>query len=75
VESEFPQTARHSQHTPETVLERIVAPAGAAVLRVSRLIRRLQHGRVQSYVLYILIGLVLLAAWLWLADRPGAAPL
>ncbi|MCU0780714.1 MAG: hypothetical protein MUF04_06380 [Akkermansiaceae bacterium] len=75
VASEFPQTARHSQHTPETVLERIVVPAGATVLLVSRLIRRLQHGRVQAYVLYILIGLVLLAAWLWLADRPGAAPL
>ena len=59
----FPSGASRSVHTPETVLERVVEPAGRAVLRVSSWVRRLQHGRVQAYVLYILIGLVALAGW------------
>ena len=58
--------ASRAEHTPETVLERVVEPAGRAVLRVSSLVRRLQHGRVQAYVLYILIGLVALAVWVCL---------
>ena len=31
-------------------------PTGAGVLRISTAVRRLQHGRLQSYILYILIG-------------------
>ena len=62
-EGYFPAAASLAEHTPETVLERVVEPAGRGVLRVSSLVRRLQHGRVQAYVLYILIGLVALAAW------------
>ncbi|MEI6872090.1 MAG: segregation/condensation protein A [Verrucomicrobiota bacterium] len=41
--------------------ERVVAPAGRAVMRVSSMVRRLQHGQAQSYVLYILIGVLALA--------------
>ena len=63
----FPGGASLSAHTPETVLERVVEPAGRAVLRVSSWVRRLQHGRVQAYVLYILIGLVALAGWVILS--------
>jgi hydrogenase-4 component B len=59
----FPASARLTVHTPETVLERVVEPMARAVLLGSSLVRRLQHGRVQSYVLYILIGLLALAAW------------
>ena len=66
-EGYFPAAAALTEHTPETVLERVVEPAGRAVLRVSALVRRLQHGRVQAYVMYILIGLVALAAWACLA--------
>lgn len=65
-EVHFPASAGFSEHTPETVLERVVEPLGAAVVRMAQLTRRLQHGRVQSYVLYILIGLVALAAWVFL---------
>jgi hydrogenase-4 component B len=67
VEEFFPQTASRSEHTPETVLERVVEPVGGVIMRASRLARRLQHGRVQAYVLYILIGLGILAAWAFLA--------
>jgi hydrogenase-4 component B len=66
----FPLGASHSEHTPETVLERVVAPVGRAVLHVSTLIRRLQHGRVQSYVFYILVGLLALAAWVSIDRAP-----
>lgn len=58
----LPRAARSSEHTPETVLEYVVKPVGNAVLEVSRSVRRLQHGRVQAYLLYLLVGLGALAA-------------
>jgi len=54
----FPSLARHAEHTPEMVLEKIVEPAASLVLRVSTAVRSLQHGRVQAYLLYVLIGVV-----------------
>jgi hydrogenase-4 component B len=66
----FPVSASLAQHTPETVLEQVVMPAGRAVMRVSSLVRRLQHGRVQTYILYILIGLLALAVWVCLGGQP-----
>jgi hydrogenase-4 component B len=57
----FPSNANFSEHTPETVLEYAVEPAGGMVMRLSAAARRLQHGRVQSYLLYLLIGLAALA--------------
>ena len=65
VDTHFPVTASLTDHTPETVLECLVEPAGGLIMRVSRMIRRLQHGRVQSYVLYVIIGLSILAAWVF----------
>jgi hydrogenase-4 component B len=72
-EEYFPLAASRSQHTPETVLERLVEPVGRVILRISLMARRLQHGRVQSYVLYILIGLGMLAAWVFLRGLPSFA--
>ncbi|MEI7908286.1 MAG: proton-conducting transporter membrane subunit [Verrucomicrobiota bacterium] len=69
-EGDFPAAASLTDHTPETVLERVLEPAARGVLRVSWLVRRLQHGRVQAYVLYLLIGLVVLAAWACAAGVP-----
>jgi hydrogenase-4 component B len=60
-EVSFPVSASFTEHTPETVLEQIVAPVGGVVMRVSAAARSLQHGRVQSYLLYLLIGLAALA--------------
>jgi hydrogenase-4 component B len=57
----FPAEASLEAHTPETVLVRVVEPAGSMVMRVSGAVRRLQHGRVQAYMLYLLIGLAALA--------------
>ena len=57
----FPVAASFAEHTPETVLERVVEPAGDVVLRGALAARRLQHGGVQAYVLYLLIGIAALA--------------
>jgi len=58
----FPQRASFEEHTPETVLERVIEPVARAVLWVSALSRRLQQGRVQAYLLYLIIGLAAVAA-------------
>jgi hydrogenase-4 component B len=57
----FPTEAHFEEHTPETVLEQVVEPVGSLVMRTSAAARRLQHGRVQAYILYLLIGLAGLA--------------
>lgn len=53
----FPAAALRLVHIPETVLERVIAPTGEVILRVSTAVRRLQHGRLQAYILYIAAGL------------------
>jgi hydrogenase-4 component B len=60
-ENQFPAGARHAEHTPETVLEKIVQPAALLVMRVSTAARSLQHGRVQAYLLYLLVGVAALS--------------
>jgi hydrogenase-4 component B len=59
-EENFPQHAHQTEHTPETVLEKVVEPIATAVLNISAVASRLQHGRVQAYLLYLLIGIALL---------------
>jgi len=58
----LPTSACFSEHTPETVLEYAVEPAGSVVMHISRTVQRLQHGRVQAYLLYLLLGLGAVAA-------------
>jgi hydrogenase-4 component B len=60
-DSPFPASARLEVHTPETVLESVVVPIGMLVMRLSTAVRRLQHGRLQAYMLYLLAGVVALA--------------
>jgi hydrogenase-4 component B len=57
----LPASASFTEHTPETVLEKIVEPASGVIMRASSMVRGLQRGRVQSYLLYLLIGLAALA--------------
>jgi hydrogenase-4 component B len=56
----FPTYARLEEHTPETVLVRVVEPAAGAVMRLSNTARRMQRGRSQAYLLYLALGLVAL---------------
>jgi hydrogenase-4 component B len=48
-------------HTPETVLEGVIVPAAGQLMRVSGAVRRMQHGRVQAYIWYLLLGVAALA--------------
>jgi hydrogenase-4 component B len=57
----FPEHASNIEHIPETVLDRVITPVGEVVLRVSTAVRRLQHGHLQSYILYLLVGLAAMA--------------
>jgi hydrogenase-4 component B len=69
-EGPFPTHAGHAVHTPETVLEHVVAPVGDAVLAVASTARRLQHGRLQFYILYLVAGMAGLAVLvLWGGGR------
>lgn len=66
----FPTSAIHLERVPDVVLERVIRPVGSAILHMSAMARRAQHGRLQYYLLYLLAGLSLLgvlAAW---GDRP-----
>jgi len=60
-EGNFPLAAMSTVHTPETVLKYLIQPVGVLVMQVSALARRLQHGRIQSYLLYLVIGIAVLA--------------
>ena len=62
VETPFPVRASFEEHSPETVLEHVVIPAGGVVIRISDIVRKLQHGRLQAYLLYIVLGLAALGA-------------
>jgi hydrogenase-4 component B len=53
----FPESASLVTHTPETVLRYLVEPLGRALVRIATAARALQHGGVQSYLLYLLIGI------------------
>lgn len=66
----FPVHANFEEHTPETVLEYVVEPAGEVVMRIANAARRLQHGRVQAYLLYLVAGLVVLGVMALMEGGP-----
>lgn len=57
----FPTQARYETHTPETVLDRVLTPVARGVMWLAHLARRLQHGRIQAYVLYVVLGVAVVA--------------
>lgn len=62
----FPVRANFAEDTPETVLETVFKPAADRVMRAAAMARGFQHGRLQSYLLYLVAGIALLAvitAW------------
>ena len=65
----FPEVARCVERVPDAVLVHGVEPSAARVMRVSTMLRGLQHGRLQFYILYVLAGLVALAAFVFLGSR------
>jgi hydrogenase-4 component B len=67
-EETFPARARFAVHTPETVLEHVVEPVGGAAMLAATFARRLQHGRLQAYLFYVLVGVAGLAGLVMLGE-------
>lgn len=63
VQGLFPGKSAFASHVPEAVLELVMAPLLAATDRRFSLARKLQHGRLHLYILYIFVTLALLLAW------------
>ena len=66
----FPRDALRLERVPETVLERVVEPVARAVMRISTAVRRLQHGRLSAYILYLLAGVIALGVLVATATHP-----
>lgn len=56
----FPANAIRLERVPETVLEQVIGPVGSSIMATANSVRRLQHGRLQFYVLYVVAGLIAL---------------
>lgn len=59
----WPARAGFRSRTPDPVLDRTLSPAFAAVERALAVARRVQHGHLQYYLLYVLIFLILVLMW------------
>jgi hydrogenase-4 component B len=66
----LPAGAHHFERVPETVLERVLAPVAGWVMRLSGAARRLQHGRLSAYILYVVAGLLALSLLVLMGGRP-----
>jgi hydrogenase-4 component B len=65
----FPTTAIRLERIPETVLDRIIGPVSVVIMQTSTAVRRLQHGRLQFYILYLVAGLFGLGVLVLLGGR------
>ena len=64
VDGAFPQAGeRFESHAPDPVLDRLLVPGIGRVRSFLSLARVIQAGRVQTYLLYIVVTLVALLAW------------
>jgi formate hydrogenlyase subunit 3/multisubunit Na+/H+ antiporter MnhD subunit len=59
----FPAAAAFATHTPDPAAERFFAPLGRIIVRGLAALRWLQHGRIQLYVLYITLTVLVLLLW------------
>lgn len=66
----FPARASHLQRVPETVLELIIEPVAGGIMRISTFVRRLQHGRLQFYIVYVVGGLAAIGTLVVMEGRP-----
>jgi len=66
----FPVDALRLERVPDTVLEKVITPAGGIIMRASTAVRRLQHGRLSAYILYVVAGLAVLGVLVLFANTP-----
>lgn len=62
----FPEEALRVERVPETVLERLIAPVGNLITKLSLVVRGLQRGHLQAYILYLVAGLVAVGFFVFL---------
>jgi hydrogenase-4 component B len=58
----FPGRTSFESHVPEVVLDKGILPFFAAADRRLAMIRRLQNGQLNHYILYIFVALIILLA-------------
>ncbi len=59
----FPSTAYYAEHVGDMAGERILLPASRRLMRILARVRVLQQGRIQLYLAYVLITLIVLLVW------------
>lgn len=62
VRGHFPEQALALERIPETVLEKAIQPASAGVSWLADGAKKMQHGRLHLYILYVFAGVMLLGA-------------
>jgi hydrogenase-4 component B len=63
VDGFFPKQGTFDMDTPDTATERLFAPLFRLIDTAVAPIRRMQHGRIHGYLLYIAIVLIVLLIW------------
>ncbi len=58
----MPLRSLRLERIPETVLDAVIAPVGGLLMQTASGARRLQHGSLQAYILYVVAALVALGA-------------
>jgi hydrogenase-4 component B len=58
----MPARAVRLERIPETMLDLVIVPLGGLIMQTASGARRLQHGSLQAYILYVVAGLVALGA-------------
>ena len=66
----LPAGAFRMERVPDVMLARVLTPASDLILQVSTAVRRLQHGRLQAYILYVVAGLAAMAGLVSLGGLP-----
>ncbi|HEU5393343.1 MAG TPA: hydrogenase, partial [Candidatus Methylomirabilis sp.] len=62
-EGALPAPAAFHSHVPDSILDRMVLPGFGALARVCSGFRLLQRGKINAYLLYIFIALLVLLLW------------
>lgn len=58
----MPSKSFRLERIPETMLDVVIAPVGGVIMQVASGARRLQHGSLQAYIVYVVAGLAALGA-------------
>lgn len=67
----FPTRATFHSQVDDTVLDRVLRPAGRAALAATAWFRSLPQGQLQRYIVYVLAVLVPLLVWALVGEAPG----